>query len=98
MAKLDGTYVEKKKAAAEEVKPTKKAKQQATTASGHTPMQTGESSVTRTHTHTHTHVLTGEMIIYSLQLLQGVVGRGVVGKRDRIRSCLSPISLRRPMR
>ncbi|CAI8026973.1 U1 small nuclear ribonucleoprotein A [Geodia barretti] len=43
VAKLDGTYVERKKKAEEEAVPTKKAKQHAAAASGHTPMQTAPS-------------------------------------------------------
>ena len=46
MAKLDGTYVERKKKIEEVPKPVKKAKQQQAAAangpSGQTPMQTGE--------------------------------------------------------
>ena len=40
MAKLDGTYVERKKKSDEVAKPAKKARQQAAAAAGHTPMQT----------------------------------------------------------
>lgn len=46
MAKLDGTYVERKKKTDENAKQAKKAKQQqhatAGGGSGHTPMQTGK--------------------------------------------------------
>ena len=53
MAKLDGTYVERKKKKDESAKPTKKAKQQAAAASGasgQVPMQTGKWVVDRGET------------------------------------------------